>query len=196
MNMNTTTMQNRNPKGQGARRKLSLTEQLLRKTLLAAKQVNPRGILARPGKYLAATVVLFSLFTATNYASAASVSDEPAIDGYSPVSYFTKNIAELGSADYQQEYKGKTYYFTSDEQIEIFLSQPEKYTPHFGAFCPYSLTLGRAQPIDPTNFKVVGDYLLLFHRTEESNSLDRWNLEDDEAALLEKAEQQYILMRF
>ncbi len=137
------------------------------------------------------SITLFSLLSTSVYGS-----DYPAINGYSPVSYFTKNIAERGSSICQQEYNGNTYYFTSDEQIETFKSNPEKYIPHFGAFCPYSLTLGRQQPIDPTNFKVVGEYLLLFHRTEKSNSLDSWNLEEDEGALIKKAEEQYILMRF
>ena len=101
------------------------------------------------------------LAVAPNHATAT----EPAIDGYSPVSYFTRGVAEPGNSRYQHTHKGSTYYFTSTQQIARFKSNPDKYIPHFGAYCPYSLALGKQLPIDPTNFKIVGDYLLLFHRT-------------------------------
>lgn len=134
--------------------------------------------------------VFVSMVCANSYAK------DPAIDGYSPVSYFTKNIAEQGSPDYQYQYKDQVYYFVSEEQIDIFKARPEKYVPQFGAFCPYSLTLGKKTPIDPTNFKIVGDYLLLFHRTEKTDGLKLWNRDEDEQAMLMKAKGQHILMRF
>ncbi len=135
-------------------------------------------------------LVLSTMIGTTGYAL------DRAIEGYSPVSYFTENIAERGSSDYQHQYKGAVYYFTSNEQLEMFKVQPEKYVPHFGAFCPYSLTLGRQQSIDPTNFKIVGGFLLLFHRTEEKDTFKLWNLEEDEKDLLKKAEEQFTLIRF
>ena len=94
------------------------------------------------------------------------------IQGYSPVSYFENDSAERGSADHSFEYKNRIFYFTSDDQIEKFKQNPEKYLPKFGEYCPYSLALGRRVAIDPTNFRIYNDELLLFHSDVELNTID------------------------
>ncbi len=88
-----------------------------------------------------------------------------AIQGYSPVSYFSRNIAEKGSPEFAVEYDGKIYHLTSRQQTETFRENPEAYIPLFAEFCPYSLALGRKVSIDPTNFKIIGGKLLLFHNS-------------------------------
>ncbi len=120
----------------------------------------------------------------------------PAIEGYSPVSYFTKNIAEQGSAEFAVHHRGNIYYLTSTEQIELFTKNPTKYRPKYKV-CPYSLILGRKVPLDPTNFKIVGGSLLLFHKTEKTDGLKLWNESPvDEQTLFELADKQYILFKF
>lgn len=110
-----------------------------------------------------------------------------AIDGYSVVSYFEQDRAELGSQKYSAEYGGKRYWFVSSAQVKVFEANPAQYLPTFDAFCPYSLTLGKKLPIDPTKFKIVGGALLLFHADEGANGLVEWNNAGDESLLLEKA---------
>lgn len=127
----------------------------------------------------------------TNYEN-----QQPTIGGYSPVSYFTKNIAERGSAEFAVKHGGSTYYLTSAEQVELFTENPAKYRPRYKV-CPYSLTIGGAVPLDPTNFKIVGGSLLLFHKTEKSDGLKLWNDSPvDEQTLIELADKEYILLRF
>ena len=41
-----------------------------------------------------------------------------AVQGYSPVSYFEKGIAEMGSPEFAVTHDGTTYYLTSAEQAE------------------------------------------------------------------------------
>lgn len=121
---------------------------------------------------------------------------QPAIGGYSPVSYFTRNIAEQGSVEFAVKHGGNTYYLTSADQVELFMRDPAKYQPKYKV-CPYSLTLGGAVPLDPTNFKIVGGSLLLFHKTEESDGLKLWNDSPvDEQSLIELADKEYILLKF
>lgn len=143
---------------------------------------------------------LFSIIPAVlflaMYANSASA-DEVAIEGYSPVSYFTEGRAEKGKPEFRVEYNGRLYYLTSEQQVEIFYAEPEKYQPKHD-ICPYSLTLGKTLPIDPTNFKVVGDILLLFHKSVESgDGLAKWNAAGatDEEQLL-RANNQLLLLRF
>lgn len=101
-------------------------------------------------------------------------SQEPAIGGFSPVSYFTKNIAEPGSKEFAVEYDGVVYYLASADQIEVFEKDPAKYQPRHKS-CSYSLALGKGLPLDPRNFKIVGDSLLLFHQFDDGSALQLWN---------------------
>lgn len=119
-----------------------------------------------------------------------------AIEGYSPVSYFEKNIAEQGKPEFQARYDGKTYYFASAEQVRTFEADPKHYAPIFGEYCPYSLALGRRVAIDPTRFRIVDGQLLLFHRSAELDALTEWDKSKDKERILRRANSEYTLFRF
>lgn len=142
-------------------------------------------------------VLAGALLPLSGYSQNMNTEDQkPAIGGYSPVSYFTKNIAEQGSVEFAVQFEGDTYYLASAEQVALFTKEPTKYHPKYKV-CPYSLALGGAVPLDPTNFKIVGGQLLLFHKTEESDGLKQWNESPvDEQTLIELADKEYILLRF
>jgi len=138
-------------------------------------------------------IALFAFFimVVSSAANAAA-----SIDGYSPVAYFTEGQAVMGDPAYASEYDGQTYYFQNAEEVEIFNAEPETYAPRFST-CAYSLTLGRTMPIDPTNFKIVGGHLLLFHRSDSVDALALFEgskLTEEE--LLERADKEYQLLEF
>ena len=121
---------------------------------------------------------------------------EPAIGGYSPVSYFTENKAELGSPEFSVEHEGRVYFLTSQEQVEIFATNPKKYRPRYD-LCPYSLALGMVLPLDPTNFKIIGDNLLLFHLSDEKDALQEWEASKiSEEELIRRADANLIRIKF
>jgi hypothetical protein len=91
------------------------------------------------------------------------------------VSYFTKGIAEKGDEAYAVEHKGSVYYLSSLAQKEIYIGDPESFTPRFGEYCPFSLKIGMRKAIDPESFKIVGDSLLLFHYSDELDAKSEWN---------------------
>ena len=142
-------------------------------------------------------VLLGALFSGSVLAqNAGTPGTTPAIGGYSPVSYFTKNKAELGSPEFAVEHDGTVYYLASQEQVEIFEKNPNKYRPRHRS-CSYSLALGKILPLDPTNFKIVGDNLLLFHLSDDENGLQLWNdskISEDE--LMRRAEANWFRLRF
>lgn len=139
--------------------------------------------------------VILSLF-ATTVSLADTSTGKPAIGGYSPVSYFTVNRAEIGKPEFKVEHNGQIYFLASAEQVELFSKNPELYRPRHQS-CPYSLALGMVLPLDPTNFKIVGDSLLLFHRSEEKDALLEWNASDlSEAELLRRADANVFLIKF
>lgn len=114
------------------------------------------------------------------------------IQGYSPVSYFESNRAEFGDPAYQYHYENRVYYFTSAAQVETFKQAPEAYIPKFGEYCPYSLALGRRVAIDPQNFKIQNDELLLFHSDVELATVDVAKQQE----IFDKAEHQFKLLEF
>jgi len=121
---------------------------------------------------------------------------KPAIGGYSPVSYFTENNAELGSPEFSVEHDGRLYFLTSQEQVEIFAKNPDKYRPRHRS-CPYSLAFGMVLPLDPTNFKIVGDSLLLFHLSDDNDGLKDWNASQlSEEELIRRADSNLFLITF
>ncbi len=142
-------------------------------------------------------VLLGALFSSSVLAqNAGTPAATPAIGGYSPVSYFTKNKAELGSPEFAVEHDGTVYHLASQEQVEIFKKNPNKYRPRYRS-CPYSLVFGKILPLDPTNFKIVGDNLLLFHLSDEENGLQLWNdSEISEDELMRRADANLFRLRF
>lgn len=120
----------------------------------------------------------------------------PSIGGYSPVSYFTKGIAEQGQVEFAVMYDGSTYLLASADQVDLFNDNPTKYRPKY-SICPYSLTLGMKLPLDPTNFKIVGDSLLMFHLSDDVDGLQEWNRSSKtDAELIELADYNYTLLKF
>jgi len=119
-----------------------------------------------------------------------------AIEGYSPVSYFTKNLAEKGKPEFSVTYISKTYYLASKEQVRLFNTNPKKYVPQFGGHCSYNLALGRKVNIDPTSFKIINNLLYLFHNSAKFDALKEWNKQPNEKNLLKKAKGQFTLYEF
>jgi len=143
--------------------------------------------------------LLGALFSSSVLAqNAAAPGATPAIGGHSPVSYFTKNKAELGSPEFAVEHDGTVYYLMSQEQVEIFEKNPDKYRPRHRS-CSYSLALGKILPLDPTNFKIIGDNLLLFHLSDDENGLQLWNdskISEDELMRRADANANLFRLRF
>jgi YHS domain-containing protein len=159
-----------------------------------------RSVIAVPRRLLVAlaayALAAFALAAGSQEPPGTEAGD-PAIDGYSPVSYFSKGIAEVGSAEFAVRHDGRTWYLASEAQRERFLEDPSRYLPRYAEYCPYNLALGRAQPIDPTRFRIVGGQLLLFHRTEETDGLELWKRSPlSEQELMRRADSQFELLEF
>lgn len=148
-----------------------------------------------------AIVLVFAVAAADTPRTTADLSrqgpDNVAIDGYSPVSYFTKGIAEKGSAEFAVEYDGLRWWLASAEQAEVFASEPERYAPAHRGWCSLMLTgSGNLAVANPESFKIVDDRLLLFwsgeFKGQPIDGLRNWHSKfDDEAGerkLLAKAD--------
>ncbi|MEO6452845.1 MAG: YHS domain-containing (seleno)protein [Ginsengibacter sp.] len=94
------------------------------------------------------------------------------INGYDPVAFFTDNKPVKGNTAFTYKYEDATYQFASQDHLDLFKSNPEKYKPQFGAWCAYAVSLGRVAPIDVNTFSIVNGRLVIQHNQK---AVRGWN---------------------
>lgn len=84
-----------------------------------------------------------------------------AIGGYDSVAYFTKGEATKGDKEFVLSYKGADWRFSSQENLDLFSANPEKYAPQYGGYCAYAASKGALAKGDPEAWTVYEDKLYL-----------------------------------
>lgn len=84
-----------------------------------------------------------------------------AIEGYDTVAYFTDGKAIEGKKEFQTEWMGANWRFESEEHMELFISNPEKYAPQYGGYCAYAVSNNGLAGIDPEQFHIYNGKLYL-----------------------------------
>lgn len=84
-----------------------------------------------------------------------------AIRGADPVAYFTEGAAVPGSADYEMEWNGATWRFSSLENKALFAENPEAYAPQYGGYCAKAMSEGNVASVDPRVWAIVDGKLYL-----------------------------------
>lgn len=84
-----------------------------------------------------------------------------AVEGYDTVAYFTENKAIKGEKDLEIEWSGANWRFSSQENLELFQSAPEKYAPQYGGYCAWAVSNDALADIDPKQFHIHEDKLYL-----------------------------------
>jgi len=87
--------------------------------------------------------------------------DKLSIKGYDPVAYFTAGKMAKGRKDFEQQWMGATFRFSSKENFELFKKAPEKYAPQYGGYCAYAVSHGYTAPVDPEAWDIVNGKLYL-----------------------------------
>lgn len=114
-----------------------------------------------------------------------------AVDGYDPVGYFKNNKAIKGKKEFSATYQGVLYYFSTQENKDIFLKNPAAYEPQYGGWCAYAMGKeGDKVNVDPETFKIINNKLYLFYNKFFNNTLTSWN--KDETNLKSKADQNWV----
>ena len=129
-------------------------------------------MLARVREIASRSICSFSailvLFVVIGVANAAEVpehinvdSEGYSIDRYDPVAYFTEGRPLRGKREFNAEYQGAKYAFSSEINREQFLSDPDKYVPQYGGYCAYGVVHGGKSEVDPEVWEVVDGKLYL-----------------------------------
>jgi len=88
--------------------------------------------------------------------------DGVAIDGFDPVAYFDKGEAVKGLPIHSCEYLDKTWHFSSVENRDKFLANPEKFSPQYGGYCAHSIGKNKIVESNPQSFTVRDEKLYLY----------------------------------
>ena len=84
-----------------------------------------------------------------------------AIRGYDTVAYFTEGAAVKGNKQFSTEYQQATWQFASQQNLDLFLGDPEKYAPQYGGYCAYAVSQNTTASIEPELFTIVDGKLYL-----------------------------------
>ncbi|MFA8300316.1 MAG: YHS domain-containing (seleno)protein [Hyphomicrobiales bacterium] len=99
-----------------------------------------------------------------------------ALEGYDAVAYFMQNAPVKGKDEFSYEYKGIKYHFSSEENMKMFMNDPEKFEPMYGGWCAYAMGhSGRKISINPKTFKIMDGKLYVFYNSWGDNTLKKWN---------------------
>ena len=98
-----------------------------------------------------------------------------AMGGYDLVSYHHEGGPIAGVPEFKDQRVGRTYLFSSDKNLKLFLANPSTYLPRYQGWCATTLSMGRLACPDYTNFKIEDGQLLLFELAGFTNGRTLWN---------------------
>jgi YHS domain-containing protein len=87
--------------------------------------------------------------------------NDGAIRGYDPVAYFTEGKPVAGKKEFSLTWMEATWYFSSQQNLETFKANPEKYAPQFGGFCAFGVSRGYKVKTEPEAWTIIDGKLYL-----------------------------------
>ena len=86
-----------------------------------------------------------------------------ALHGYDPVAYFTDKKALVGKHYYEHVWRGVSWTFVSEANLEVFKADPEVYAPQYGGHGALAMARGFVSGSNPTIWAIFDDRLYLFY---------------------------------
>jgi len=126
--------------------------------------------------------------------------DHVAIGGYDVVAYFKPGKAIKGNPAISAAHNDAVYYFSTEENRQAFMKEPEKYLPQYDGYCALAIGAQKKRVnINPETFKVTDGRLFLFYNSTHALSGNRFNsLEPwvkDENRLIQKSDENWREMK-
>ena len=106
-------------------------------------------------KQLLATVLIAIPFIAMAGVNTETDENDVILAGHDVVAYFTESKPVMGKAIYTAVHNDAIYRFSSAANRDMFTKTPGKYSPQYGGFCAYGVTLGQKFEVDGKAFEVV-----------------------------------------
>lgn len=84
-----------------------------------------------------------------------------AVDGYDTVAFFTHGAPAKGAKEFEFEYKGALWRFSSAENLAKFKAEPAAYAPQYGGYCAWAIAQGYTARGNPQNWTIYDGKLYL-----------------------------------
>jgi hypothetical protein len=110
-------------------------------------------------KQVMLSLVAVFLFVQINAQSEVFAPGGTAINGYDAVAFFKESRPVKGSDMYSYQYKDAKWLFTSKENLDAFMSMPDKYAPQYGGYCAYGTSEGHKASTQPDTWTIVNGKL-------------------------------------
>lgn len=82
-------------------------------------------------------------------------SDGLAVNGYDTVAYFKEGKPVEGKTEFSTDWNGAKWNFSTAENRDKFVENPEKYAPQYGGYCAYAVSQNYTASADPHAWKIV-----------------------------------------
>jgi YHS domain-containing protein len=117
-------------------------------------------------KFLVLYLIAFVLFSCQSKTNEVYSTEEGAIGGYDPVAYFREEKPVKGDKQFVADWNNAKWYFSSEENLTDFKTDPLKYAPQYGGYCAYGTAEGHKAPTQPDAWTIVDDKLYLNYDTD------------------------------
>lgn len=92
-----------------------------------------------------------------------------AIRGYDTVAYFTQSKPVEGRDEFSTQWSDATWKFSSQEHLDLFVENPEKYAPQYGGYCAYGVAQMSLVKIEPDQWTIIDGKLYLNFNAKLNN---------------------------
>jgi YHS domain-containing protein len=110
-----------------------------------------------------------------------------AIHGYDPVAFFEESKPVKGNETLTYQWKEATWHFTSQKNLEVFKSNPEKYAPQYGGYCAFGMSRGYKAKTLPETWTVLDGKLYFNYNLDVKQD---WSKKPGE--YIEKADKNWV----
>jgi YHS domain-containing protein len=125
-------------------------------------------------KTLSLVFILFIGFAGTAQQIDYNLKKGYVAEGYDVTEYFN-NHAQEGNKAYTTTHDGVKFMFASQDNLDKFRANPDKFIPQYGGYCAYAVAdKGKKVGIDPETYEIRDGKLYLFYNKWGVNTLDKW----------------------
>lgn len=119
---------------------------------------NPKHLLIATAALLA---LVFSASASAQDRIYTGLFNNNAVGGYDAVAYFTQGEPVRGDREFTTEWRGANWRFASQDNLDLFLADPESYAPQYGGYCAWAMANGDFAKGDPEYWRIVDGKLYL-----------------------------------
>lgn len=112
------------------------------------------------------------------------------LHGVDPVAFLTIGNRVEGRAEYTAVHEGVAYYFSTESNLKAFKRNPDEYTPQYGGFCAFGVSVAKKFDGDPQFAAVMNGKLYVFLNEEIFKMYQK-----DKAGTIAKAESNWKKIR-